>query len=114
MHEGKALLRLTLILTTICLAVGCSREKPKAEFVRPVKTMVVAAGNKPNVRSFSGKVEARKSVDLAFQVPGLLIKEPGKEGEKVAKGQVIAQLRQDEYEARLKTAQSQLDQARAT
>src|SRR5262249_47261584 len=78
-----------------------------------VKTMVVSAGNKPDVRSFPGKVEAAKSVDLAFQVPGLLIKEPGKDGERVAKGQVIAQLRQDEFEARLKTAQGQLDQARA-
>src|SRR5262245_36620305 len=115
MREGKALLRwLPLFSTTICLAVGCSSEKSKAEVVRPVKTMVVAAANKPSVRSFPGKVEAAKSVDLAFQVPGLLIKEPGKEGERVAKGQVIAQLRQDEFQARLKAAQGQLDQARAT
>ena len=115
MPDGKTMLRLPLVLFTIGLAIGCSPRKPaRTELVRPVKTMVVAAGNKPETRSFSGKVEAGKSVDLAFQVPGLLIKEPGKEGENVAKGQVIAQLRQDEFEARLKTAQSQLDQARAT
>src|SRR5262245_45367990 len=115
MREVKALRQLPLVLATVCLAVGCSPKKPaETEVVRPVKTMVVTAGNKPNVRSFPGKVEAGKSVDLAFQVPGLLIKEPGKEGEKVAKGQVIAQLRQDEFQARQTTAQSQLDQARAT
>src|SRR5262245_51625341 len=115
MPGWKALLRLLAVLSIIWLAVGCSRQEPtETKLVRPVKTMVVAAGDKPNVRSFPGKVEAAKSVDLAFQVPGLLIKEPGKEGERVAKGQAIAQLRQDEFQARMKTAQSQLDQARAT
>src|SRR5262245_50316726 len=115
MPGWKALLRLLAVLSIIWLAVGCSRQEPtETKLVRPVKTMVVAAGDKPNVRSFSGKVEAPKSVDLAFQVPGLLSKEPGKEGARVAKGQVIAQLRQDEFRARLTTAQGQLDQARAT
>jgi multidrug efflux system membrane fusion protein len=112
MPDGKALLRLSLVVSTICLAAGCS-STPETEPVRPVKTMVVAAGNKPHVRSFPGKVEAAKSVDLAFQVPGLLIKEPGKEGQKVAKNQTIAQLRQEEFQARLTAAQSQLDQGRA-
>src|SRR5262249_14125129 len=47
MLEGKALLRwLPLFSTTICLAIGCSpRKSTETEQVRPVKTMVVAAGN---------------------------------------------------------------------
>src|SRR5260370_21450443 len=76
--------------------------------------MLVTAGNQPLVRTFPGKVEASKSVELAFQVPGLLVKLPVKEGQKVAKGEMIAQLRQDEFQARLKSVQGQLDQARAT
>jgi RND family efflux transporter MFP subunit len=75
--------------------------------------MLVAAGAEPHVRSFPGKVEASKKVELAFQVPGLLVKLPVKEGQTVAKGEVIAQLRQDEFQARLKSLQGQLDQARA-
>jgi RND family efflux transporter MFP subunit len=75
--------------------------------------MVVAAGGEPHVRSFPGKVEASKRVELAFQVSGLLVKLPVKEGQKITKGEVIAQLRQDEFQARLKTLQGQLDQARA-
>jgi len=113
MIEGRAL-RLLLVVSAIWLAVGCSSRKPKeTEQVRPVKTIIVSAGDKPNVRSFPGRVEAAKSVSLAFQVAGLLIKEPGKEGEKIAKGDMIAQLRQDEFQARVKAAQGQLDQARA-
>jgi RND family efflux transporter MFP subunit len=75
--------------------------------------MVVAAGGEPHVRSFPGRVEASKKVELAFQVPGLLVKLPFREGQRVTKGEVIAQLRQDEFQARLKALQGQLDQARA-
>src|SRR5215471_14578849 len=113
MREQKAQLRMALVLSTLCLAAACSHQK-ETELVRPVKTMVIATGNTPQVRSFPGKVEAAKSVDLAFQVPGLLTKEPGKEGLRVAKDQTIAQLRQEEFQARLTAAQSQLEQARAT
>jgi membrane fusion protein, multidrug efflux system len=112
MPEAKALLRLPLVVSTLCLVVGCGSQ-PQTEPARPVKTMVVGAGNKPQVRSFPGKVEAAKSVELAFQVPGLLIKEPGKEGQKVTRDQVIAQLRQEEFQARVTAAESQLAQAQA-
>ena len=80
---------------------------------RPVKTMLVTAGNPPLVRTFPGKVEASKSAELAFQVPGLLIKLPVKEGQRVVKGETIAQLRQDEFQARVKSVQGQVDQAQA-
>jgi RND family efflux transporter MFP subunit len=46
-------------------------------------------------------------------VPGLLVKLPVKEGQKVAKDEIIGQLRQDEFNARLKSLQGQLDQSRA-
>jgi membrane fusion protein, multidrug efflux system len=75
--------------------------------------MVVSAGGNSIVRSFPGRVEASRMVDLAFQVPGVLAKIPVKEGEKVSKGAVLAQLRQDEFQARAKTVQGQLDAARS-
>jgi multidrug efflux system membrane fusion protein len=96
------------------LAAGCSRPPvTQTEVVRPVKTMVVAAGGQTNTRSFPGKVEASRKVELAFQVPGLLVELPIKEGQKVAQGDVIAQLRQDEFKARLEVLKAQLDKARA-
>ena len=113
--QGLRALRFLVALSIICLAPGCSRqEQTRSEAARPVKTMLVTAGNQPLVRTFPGKVEASKSAELAFQVPGLLVKLPVKEGQKVAKGEVLAQLRQDEFQARLKSVQGQLDQARAT
>ena len=114
MSLGKAHLGLPVALSIVCLVVGCSSGHSTAtEDVRPVKTMVVAAGDRPTVRSFPGRVEASKMVDLAFQVPGVLVRLPIREGERASKGSVIAQLRQDEFEARLQSMQGQLDQARA-
>jgi membrane fusion protein, multidrug efflux system len=105
---------LGLTASILLLAAACSQQSSiPSEVVRPVRTMVVTAGEEPHVRSFSGKVEASKKVELAFQVPGLLVKLQAKEGQKVAKGELIAQLRQDEFQARLKSLQGQLDQARS-
>jgi RND family efflux transporter MFP subunit len=93
---------------------GCPPgDATQSDAIRPVKTMVVAAGDEPQVRSFPGRVEAAKRVELAFQVPGLLTKFPVREGQKIAKGELIGQLRRDEFQARLTTLQGQLDQARA-
>ncbi len=115
MTHGKALMVLPLALSICFLDVGCApQHSTESESPRPVKTLLVTAGNKPVTRSFPGKVEAAKKVDLAFQVPGLVVRQPGKEGNNVAKGEMIAQLRQDEFEARLKSAKGQLDQAGAT
>src|SRR5262245_44391616 len=110
----RGLWRSLPLALSILLAAGCSSRTPTGpDVARPVKTMVVTAGDELHVRSFPGKVEASKRVELAFQVPGLLVKLPVKEGQKVTKGQLIAQLRKDEFEARLKALQGQLDKARA-
>ena len=103
-----------IALSVIVLASGCSRHAPTStEVVRPVKTMVVSAGAESNVRSFPGRVEASNKVELAFQVSGLLVNLPVREGQKVTKNAVIAQLRPDEFQARLRALQGQLDRARA-
>lgn len=75
--------------------------------------MVVAAGGEARTRFFSGRVESSRAADLTFAVSGVLIQLPVTEGQTVAKGDVIAQLRDDEFRARLQTLQGQLDQARA-
>jgi membrane fusion protein, multidrug efflux system len=69
---------------------GCSEPAPKkVDVVRPVKTMVVTAGNGERIRVFPATVDASKRVELAFQVPGLLAKFAAREGQKVAKGELI-------------------------
>lgn len=104
---------LSLIGLTLSF-VGCDRKTHEAsEGVRPIKTIIVVQGDDTHSRIFPGVVEATKNAELAFQVPGVIVDFPVKEGQKVAKGDIIARLRPDEFEARLKTLQGELDQARA-
>jgi RND family efflux transporter MFP subunit len=95
-------------------AAGCGQQAPRPpEAIRPVKTTVVTAGGKTHVRIFPGKAEATKRVELAFQVPGLLVEFPVKEGQEVKKGELIGRLRQVDFEKPLKERKAQLDRARA-
>jgi RND family efflux transporter MFP subunit len=75
--------------------------------------MVVAPAGDVYVRMFPGRVEASKSAELSFQVSGQVTALPVKEGQRIAKGQVIARLRPDEFQARQKAAEGQLEQAQA-
>ena len=100
-------------LLLLSALAGCGgNETPREQSGRPVKTMIIAAGDETHTRAFPGKVAAARKAELAFQVPGLLAKLPVKEGQRVARGEIIAELRLDEFQARLKTLQAQLDQAR--
>jgi RND family efflux transporter MFP subunit len=101
-------------LICVLVGTGCSRKAPPAaDVARPVKTMVVTLGGDSRLRTFPGRVEASKQVELTFQVSGLIVNLPVREGQKVVKDEVIAQLRQDEFKARLAALQGQLDRARA-
>ncbi|WP_158261056.1 MULTISPECIES: efflux RND transporter periplasmic adaptor subunit [Pirellulaceae] len=98
----------------MAFTLGCGTEKaPEVEVIRPVKTLLVVEGEESRQRSFPGTVEASRRVELAFRVAGLLSELPIKEGDKVAKGDLIARLRQDEFQARLTSLKGELDQARA-
>lgn len=109
-----ALRRLSVALFLAGYLCGCSR-KPTApvEVIRPVRTLVVDAGEGTTIRTFPGRAEATKQVELAFQVSGVLVSFPAREGQKVSKSDVIGQLRQDEFQARLAALTGQLDRARA-
>lgn len=111
---NSKIIGVAMSLSLLALQPGCSPPAAKSEPpVRPVKTMVVAAGGDSRVRVFPGKVEASKQVELTFQVPGLLVSLPVREGQNVAQNDVVAQLRQEDFQARLAALQGQLDRARA-
>lgn len=82
--------------------------------VRPVKLMTVTAGDGTQSREFFGKVVARQSVDLAFQVGGQIVEFPVLEGEFVSQGDVIARLDQEQFSLALEQAAVQKDQAERT
>ena len=110
----KPFRRALLAASGLALLAGCEQAPPpRAESVRPVKTLVVDAGDQERTRAFPGVVEASRRVELAFRVPGLVVALPVREGQAVKAGEVIGELRKDEFKARLDALRGQLDQARA-
>jgi RND family efflux transporter MFP subunit len=84
------------------------------EHLKPVKLMEIQSGQSALVRQFFGQVKARQSVDLAFQVGGQIIDFPVTEGLNIAKGSVIAELGQEQFELQLDQARLQKEQADRT
>lgn len=103
-----------LLVAASVLTGACRREEPEAApQVRPVKTALVTTTEAMRTRTFPGRVEAAREADLAFRVSGLLASLPVREGQRVSRGDVVAVLRRDEFEARRDSLQGQLAQAEA-
>ncbi|MDR6308285.1 efflux RND transporter periplasmic adaptor subunit [Pacificitalea manganoxidans] len=79
---------------------------------RPAKLMTLTRGGAPLERQFFGRVRARETVDLAFQVGGQIVQFPAAEGAPVDDGQLIAQLDLVPFQRNLDQAQVNLDKAR--
>ena len=96
------------------LAGGCGKTPPPAsDSGRPVRTFVVTEGDETMLRTFPGRVEASRKAELAFQVGGPLVELPVKEGQRVAKGDLIGQIRKEPFQEALNDLLGQLGQARA-
>ena len=63
-----------LAIAVFAPTLGCSPAPvERTEPIRPVKTMVVASSGDVRTRIFPGVAEASRRVELALQVPGLLV-----------------------------------------
>lgn len=105
-----------LISVAMLLFSGCGGGEEVSEpppVVRPVKLLTVGGGSEGTEAIFPGRVAAGKQVDLAFRVGGPLIELPVKEGEKVAKGQIVAKIDPRDFRIKLSSAQARYDKAEA-
>lgn len=86
----------------------------EAAAIKPVKLLQVSEAPVAFERQFFGRVKARQSVDLAFQVGGQIVEFPVTEGFNIKKGEMIARLDQEIFELRLAQAKLQKEQADRT
>ncbi|SMO64758.1 efflux RND transporter periplasmic adaptor subunit [Ruegeria faecimaris] len=84
------------------------------EAAKPVKLMVVKETTPGFTRQFFGRVAARQTVDLAFQVAGQIVEMPVAEGFVIPKGELIAELDREPFQRRYDRAVLQKDQADRT
>lgn len=103
------------LLTALGLAMAVLATPMAAQEVsKPVKLMLVRETEPGFSRQFFGRVAARQTVDLAFQVPGQIIEMPVTEGFVIPKDDLIARLDQEPFELRLNRAKLQKEQADRT
>ena len=113
---ARPLVRAAAIGALALLLGACGEdEAPQAapDPVRPVKTVVVAGGGSGAMRSFPGRVDAARQVELSFSVPGKLQELPVKEGQRVEEGEVLASLDPTDYRTVVTDQQARFDKAQA-
>jgi RND family efflux transporter MFP subunit len=108
-------MKLTAVAALSLLLVGCRAEDaPRDEPVRIVRAMKVADLAGLTGRSFPGQASATQEVDLAFRVSGPMIALPVLIGDQVEEGELVARIDPRDFKVRLRNAQAQLGQAKAT
>ncbi|MDE7347220.1 MAG: efflux RND transporter periplasmic adaptor subunit [Muribaculaceae bacterium] len=111
-HSQKNMLSGTLALTAIL--TGCNNHE-KATEAAPVRVKVEAVGNHRSGAtgiSYSGTVQASEESTVSFAVPGTITKVYVEEGQKVSKGQILAQIKSESLVNSRNIAQAELEEAR--
>ena len=102
-----------LALLSIVVLVGCKEEEPAELPIRPVPAMKVGDITSFLESTFPGRAKATEEVNLAFRVAGPLVARPVNVGDAVAQGDEIARIDPRDFETRVATINSRLQQARA-
>jgi len=103
-----------ILLFCLAAAVGCNnREAETTEIVRKVKLATVCQADSVEYRSYSGIINEKSEVGLAFRVAGPIQQIEVGEGDYVRKGQLVARIDSRDYEIQLKAAQGQYEKVKA-
>ncbi|MGR3465249.1 efflux RND transporter periplasmic adaptor subunit [Limimaricola sp.] len=99
-----------ILLTALSVALGAGQVFAQ-DAPRPVKLVTVSPETGGLSRQFFGRIAARQTVDLAFQVGGQIVEYPVLEGETVAGGGLVAALDPEPFELAYEQAELRKDQA---
>lgn len=108
--------RIGWLVSAMVVAVlsGCGEGDPvveQEEVSRPVPMMVVDTSDKTSSLRFPGRVRAALRADLTFNVPGQIIQLPAEEGQRIEKGQLVAQLDDANYKNYMRSALAKYNKA---
>lgn len=104
----RSLLVAGLIVPTFFF-LGCGKEEPKPEIIRPVKAIKLAGEAGFSGQSFPGRAEATTELNLGFEVDGTIIARPVDKGDSVKKGQLLARLDPRDFKNEIAAAVAQRD-----
>lgn len=105
-------MRYFFILIPILILTSCQEDSLQQEPpVRPVKFFQLEAGNSQESQTFAGLIKAGNEASLAFKVGGVVQKVVVQNGDKVKRGQLIAQVDPVDYSLQVDQAKVQVKQA---
>ncbi|ETX14082.1 hypothetical protein OCH239_05425 [Roseivivax halodurans JCM 10272] len=107
----RLVLSLPLLLVPILAVAQDETAQSPDRPPRPAKLMTLDGGADTIARRFYGRVRAKETVDLAFQVGGQIVTFPAEEGSSIPAGDLVAQLDLDPFERQLAEARVNLDKA---
>src|ERR1051325_5860689 len=102
--------KLNVAMLGVALAiVGCGRsESQKAAEIRPVRTVMVSPQAIQSERTAVGDVRPRYESDLGFRISGKITKRLVDVGASVRKGDLLAQLEDQDYRNKLTSAETEV------
>ena len=102
------------MLGSAALLAGCGAgtDLPVIEqSVRPAKVIVVRAPGADTTHEFVARVEAAQSIDMSFEVDGVLAQLPVREGQTIERGQLIAALDPTDFHLAVREAELEVQLA---
>jgi RND family efflux transporter MFP subunit len=110
-HPGSAGAGIVLLALAMAFS-ACTQEGPAAaEASLAVRTERVGHAGALTTRRFAGRVDAVRTVDLAFEVGGRIVALPVKPGSFIPKGALVAALDPGDFELAVREAEVQRDLA---
>ena len=112
----RLILSIFMIAIFSVLLAGCNgsdeqAETSKAPVIRPVKVVTVEPVSSAYERSYSAVIIPSQEADLSFRVSGSIVELPIRNGVRVKRGDVIAQLDMRDFKTNIALIESQLVQA---
>ncbi|MDA1075521.1 MAG: efflux RND transporter periplasmic adaptor subunit [Proteobacteria bacterium] len=103
-------MRSLVLFVLLGLLAGCERAEPPVvdQAIRPAKLFQVSARQVSTTHDFVGRLDAAQTVDVSFEVDGEIVQLPVREGQAIAKGELIASLDPTDFQLAVKEAEVQL------
>lgn len=111
MRRSRNIQFVTVVFFLLFLTACNSREKKHIDSAPYCKTIVAKVGTLENKWYYVGEVEAKTSTSVGFRLPGTVSKVLVEEGQRVTKGQLLAELDPQDVLNSYDIAHSTLNQA---
>ena len=99
-----------LFIAAVCLLAGCTGTDNSGESLRSVCLTRPEAMSEESVKHYSGVVKAAHEIGLGFKTAGQISRIHVREGDRVRKGELLAELDDADYRLAVEALQIQYDQ----